>query len=153
MGKWTSKLTLIIISQTKVIKRYPNNSSEAFRSEDLKGQMNGRSLISLSTPLNDRLRFALRLTRRVAVCIVGGVIHWSSDSFHCSNSIGHNRSQTLALKILETQGPLESVWSGLLMKDQSGHPNFWKAPNYDVHQILFSRNPVLKNSDCVCPLE
>ena len=28
-------------------------------------------------------RIALRLTRRVAVCIV---IHWSSDSFHCSNS-------------------------------------------------------------------
>ena len=29
----------------------------------------------------------------------------------------------------------ESVWSELLKKDQSSHPNLWKAPNYDVHQI------------------
>ena len=28
-----------------------------------------------------------------------------------------------------------SVWSELLKKDQSGHPNLWKATNYDVHQI------------------
>ena len=35
----------------------------------------------------------------------------------------------------ETHVPLESVWSELLKKDQSGHPNLWKAPNYDVHQI------------------
>ena len=35
----------------------------------------------------------------------------------------------------ETHVPLESVWSELLKKDQSSHPNLWKAPNYDVHQI------------------
>ena len=29
----------------------------------------------------------------------------------------------------------ESVWSELLKKDQSSHPNLWKAPNYDLHQI------------------
>ena len=29
----------------------------------------------------------------------------------------------------------ESVWSELLKKDQSGHPNLWKAPNYNVHQF------------------
>ena len=34
----------------------------------------------------------------------------------------------------------ESVWSELLKKDQSGHPNLWKAPNCDVHQIWPSRN-------------
>ena len=38
--------------------------------------------------------------------------------------------------------PLESVWSELLKKDQSGHPNLWKAPNYDVHQIWPSRKLV-----------
>ena len=36
----------------------------------------------------------------------------------------------------------ESVWSELLKKDQSGHPNLWKAPNYDVHQIWPSRKLV-----------
>ena len=35
----------------------------------------------------------------------------------------------------------ESVWSELLKKDQSSHPNLWKAPNYDVHQIWPSWNP------------
>ena len=35
----------------------------------------------------------------------------------------------------ETHVPFESVWSELLKKDQSGHANLWKAPNYDVHQI------------------
>ena len=34
----------------------------------------------------------------------------------------------------------ESVWSELLKKDQSGHPNLWKATNYDVHQIWPSWN-------------
>ena len=42
----------------------------------------------------------------------------------------------------ETHVPLESVWSELLKKDQSSHPNLWKAPNYDVHQIWPSWNPV-----------
>ena len=42
------KLTFIIASQTKVIKIYSYNS-QAFRSEDLKGQANGRSRASLST--------------------------------------------------------------------------------------------------------
>ena len=42
----------------------------------------------------------------------------------------------------ETHVPLESVWSELLKKDQSGHPNIWKALNYDVHQIWPSRKPV-----------
>ena len=42
----------------------------------------------------------------------------------------------------ETHVPLESVWSELLKKDQSGHPNIWKAPNYDVHQIWPSRKQV-----------
>ena len=36
----------------------------------------------------------------------------------------------------------ESVWSELLKKDQSSHPNLWKAPNYDVHQIWPSRKLV-----------
>ena len=36
----------------------------------------------------------------------------------------------------------ESVLSELLKKDQSGHPNLWKAPNYDVHQIWPSRKLV-----------
>ena len=36
----------------------------------------------------------------------------------------------------------ESVWSELLKKDQSSHPNLWKAPNYDIHQIWPSWNPV-----------
>ena len=34
----------------------------------------------------------------------------------------------------ETHVLLESVWE-LLKKDQSGHPNLWKATNYDVHKI------------------
>ena len=34
----------------------------------------------------------------------------------------------------------ESVWSELLKKDQSGHPNLWKATNYDEHQIWPSWN-------------
>ena len=38
----------------------------------------------------------------------------------------------------------ESVWSELLKKDQSGHPNLWEAPNYDVHQIWSSRKIGLK---------
>ena len=59
--------------QTKVILRYPDNSS-AFRSEDLKMQANCRSRTSLSTPFNDRLPFAFRLTQRVAVCIVESFI-------------------------------------------------------------------------------
>ena len=42
----------------------------------------------------------------------------------------------------ETHVPLESVWSELLKKDQSSHPNLWKAPNYDVHQIWPSRKLV-----------
>ena len=37
----------------------------------------------------------------------------------------------------------ESVWSELLKKDESGHPNLRKASNYDVHQIRPSRKPVL----------
>ena len=37
----------------------------------------------------------------------------------------------------------ESVWSELLKKDQSGHPNLRKASNYDIHQIRPSRKPVL----------
>ena len=39
----------------------------------------------------------------------------------------------------ETHVPLKSVWSELLKKDQSGHPNLWKALNYDLHQIWPSR--------------
>ena len=34
----------------------------------------------------------------------------------------------------------ESVRSKLLKKDQSSHPNLWKAPNYDVQQIWLSWN-------------
>ena len=34
----------------------------------------------------------------------------------------------------------ESVWSELLKKDQSSHPNLWKAPNYDEQQIWPSWN-------------
>ena len=44
----------------------------------------------------------------------------------------------------ETHVPLESVWSELLKKDQSSHPNLWKAPNYDVHQILIFLKSGLK---------
>ena len=36
----------------------------------------------------------------------------------------------------------ESVWSELLKKDQSSHPNLWKAPNWDIHQIWPSRKLV-----------
>ena len=36
----------------------------------------------------------------------------------------------------ETHVLLESVWK----RDQSGHPNLWKATNYDVHQIWPSWN-------------
>ena len=50
-----------------------------------------------------------------------------------------------------------SVSSELLKKDQSSHPNLWKAPNYDIHQIWPSWNPVSnyiqENSDRVCPWE
>ena len=38
--------------------------------EDLKAQANGESRIGLSTPFNDRLPFAFRLTQRVAMRIV-----------------------------------------------------------------------------------
>ena len=51
------KLTIIITLRMKVITRYPNDSL-AFRSEDLKAQVNGRSRTSLSTPFNNRLPFA-----------------------------------------------------------------------------------------------
>ena len=68
-GNYTLKLTLIITSQRKVIKRYLNNSY-VFRSKDLKAQANDRSLTSLSILFHDRLHFAFRLTRHVAVCIV-----------------------------------------------------------------------------------
>ena len=34
------------------------------------------------------------------------------------------------------------VQSELLKRDQSSHPNLWKAPDYDVHQIWPSRKPV-----------
>ena len=56
--------------------------------------------------------------------------------------LGHNRSQTVALTMLETHVPLESVWSELLKEDQSCHSNLWKATNYDVNQIWPSRKPV-----------
>ena len=36
----------------------------------------------------------------------------------------------------------ESFSSELLKEDQSGHPNLWKAPNNDVHQIWLTRKPV-----------
>ena len=36
----------------------------------------------------------------------------------------------------------ERVQSELLKRDQSSHPNLWKAPDYDVHQIWPSRKPV-----------
>ena len=39
----------------------------------------------------------------------------------------------------KTHLPLKSVWSELLKKDQSGHPNLWKASNYGLHQIWPSR--------------
>ena len=63
------KLTIIITLQMKVITRYPKHSL-AFRSEDLKAQVNGRSCTSLSTPFNNQLPFAFWLTKCVTMCIV-----------------------------------------------------------------------------------
>ena len=63
------KLTIIITLRMKVITRYPKHSL-AFRSEDLKAQVNGRSCTSLSTPFNNQLPFAFWLTKCVTMCIV-----------------------------------------------------------------------------------
>ena len=66
MGNDTSKLTLIITLQRKIIKRYPYNSL-TLRAEDFKALANGRSRTSSSTPFNGQPLFVFRPTRRVAL--------------------------------------------------------------------------------------
>ena len=65
MGKWHLKTNPYyhIANESRL------HNSYAFRSEDLKAPANGRSRTSPSIPLNDRLSFAFRFTRRVAAYI------------------------------------------------------------------------------------
>ena len=75
------KLTLTIISQSKVIKRYPNKSS-TLRVEDQKALANAWSRTGPMNTIGQLLLSGLPACQLTQV----RVIHWSSDSIYFSNS-------------------------------------------------------------------